>query len=275
MYTKTLFETASKNSTVPATYSSLSRTQSERFRYGSAGEHGGYGSEDKYHYGSYYDDDHGAHSHDRNGYSQGEKASKSSKYATSASGGDHSSGGHHEEDASKYTGSASDYGKDAKTKSYGFFDYKYVQPQYHVEKFHSDEKHAKKYGSSAHEAEAKDRSDGDYYSKGHDGYYGDHGQHESRHGHYSKKDGARGFEKKGHHSGYGSHEGGQHHYGHKGHDEGYKYYMYSPRGGHHEYEPPYYGHDSYYGHDGHDAHDDYHGRGTHHSSYGNEYSPYY
>ena len=37
------------------------------------------------------------------------------------------------------------FNSDVKHKSYGFFDVQYVQPQYHIEKFHSDEKHANAY----------------------------------------------------------------------------------------------------------------------------------
>ena len=57
-----------------------------------------------------------------------------------------------------------------KSKSYGFFDYKYVQPQYHKEEFHTDEKHASKYGADSHAKGAKQHHDGAYYGKGYEGY---------------------------------------------------------------------------------------------------------
>ncbi|VDO90252.1 unnamed protein product [Haemonchus placei] len=90
-----------------------------------------------------------------------------------------------------------------KTKSYGYFDYQYVQPQYHVEKFHTDEKHARKYDSDTHSAGNQERSNGGYYSKGHDKYQKSHGAHGSHHGGYKEHEGSHGHSKNGHESGYG------------------------------------------------------------------------
>uniref|UniRef100_A0A1I7X704 Heterogeneous nuclear ribonucleoprotein A3-like n=1 Tax=Heterorhabditis bacteriophora TaxID=37862 RepID=A0A1I7X704_HETBA len=69
---------------------------------------------------------------------------------------------------------------DVKSKSFGFFDYKYVQPQYHVEQYHSDEKHASKYGSDAHAEGAKHHADGGFHNTGYEGY-GDNAA-----GHYNR-----------------------------------------------------------------------------------------
>ncbi|VDL81701.1 unnamed protein product [Nippostrongylus brasiliensis] len=165
--------------------------------------------------------------------------------------GSHNHGSHYDEDSKAY-GSA-------RVKSYGFFNYKYVQPQYHIEKFHADEKHVKKYGSDSHASGARERADGGYYDKGKEGYYGAHDAHASHYGKYNRGDDEYGYHEKGHNSGYEGHKG--HHQSHskKDHENGYS--------DHHDDD-----YDGYQKHGGHDNHGHEH-YDDHHHGYG--YSPYY
>lgn len=57
-----------------------------------------------------------------------------------------------------------------KHKTYGFFDYKYIDPQYHLEQYYTDEKHGTKYGSDAHNAQLKDHAAGEHYGQGYNDY---------------------------------------------------------------------------------------------------------
>ncbi|KAK6042366.1 hypothetical protein COOONC_20129 [Cooperia oncophora] len=150
------------------------------------------------------------------------------------------------------------------------------KPQFHIEKFHSDEKHAKKYGSDSHASAAQEYSDGDHYSKGHEAYHDNHGAHKSHHGESRHGEDGHGFDKKGHYSGYVTPTSAFKAatkvaimiMGRKGHDEEYSQYYHEP---HHDTDSL-----EHEAHHGHGRHQDYgNGHHDHHPYYGYEYDSYY
>lgn len=68
--------------------------------------------------------------------------------------------------ASKHADQASTLGKDINTKAFGFFDYRYKQPEYRVEKFYVDEKQASKYDADHLHHTQKDHENDEHESSG-------------------------------------------------------------------------------------------------------------
>ncbi|CAG9533820.1 unnamed protein product [Cercopithifilaria johnstoni] len=74
--------------------------------------------------------------------------------------------------ASKHVDQASIHGKDIKAKTFGFFDYQYKQPEYHVEQFYTDEKHRQKSGADRLHHSLKDHESDLHAASG----WGKHGK---------------------------------------------------------------------------------------------------
>lgn len=77
-----------------------------------------------------------------------------------------------EKGASKHLDHASALGKDVKAKTFGFFDYQYKQPEYHVEQFYTDEKHRQKVGTDRLHHTSKDHKSDAHQASG----WGKHGK---------------------------------------------------------------------------------------------------
>uniref|UniRef100_A0A915Q159 BURP domain-containing protein n=1 Tax=Setaria digitata TaxID=48799 RepID=A0A915Q159_9BILA len=77
-----------------------------------------------------------------------------------------------EKGASKHADQASSLGKDIKAKTFGFFDYQYKQPEYHVEQFYTDEKHRRKFGADRSHHSLKDHESDAHEASG----WGKHGK---------------------------------------------------------------------------------------------------
>ncbi|KJH42371.1 hypothetical protein DICVIV_11634 [Dictyocaulus viviparus] len=71
-----------------------------------------------------------------------------------------------------------------KIKSYGYFDYKYFKPEYHVERFYAEEKHSNKYGSDERSSETKERKETNYSAKRLDEYHAKYGNNVAYYGNY-------------------------------------------------------------------------------------------
>ncbi|KAK6011333.1 hypothetical protein OSTOST_23588 [Ostertagia ostertagi] len=219
-------------------------SQISRGSYGSAGEHAGYGHDEAHHHGGYYDTAHHAHGHESDGFSEGDKIMLAAVIRVITV-----------QVLTMKTMQANTLDllvimeETQKRSHMASSTTSTCSHSIHVEKFHSDEKHAKKYGSDSHASGAQEHSDGDHYSKGHDAYHDSHGAHGAHHGTFSHGEGGHGFSKKGHQSGYGGEKGGHYDYGHNGHGDEYSQYYHAP---HHDKDS--YEHDAY---NGHGRHEDY------------------
>uniref|UniRef100_A0A914RU23 Uncharacterized protein n=1 Tax=Parascaris equorum TaxID=6256 RepID=A0A914RU23_PAREQ len=61
-----------------------------------------------------------------------------------------------EDVAIKHADTSSGIGKDVKAKIFGYFNYGYKQPEYHIEEYYSDEKYGQKFGANYHHHRAFD-----------------------------------------------------------------------------------------------------------------------
>ncbi|VDN02671.1 unnamed protein product [Thelazia callipaeda] len=107
----------------------------------------------------------------------------------SAAGAGKHTAGSAEKGASKHADQASALGKDVKAKTFGFFDYQYKQPEYHVEQFYTDEKHGRKFGADRLHHSLKDHESDAHEASG----WGKHGKgyHNDAHGIDARENGAK------------------------------------------------------------------------------------
>uniref|UniRef100_A0A915AZR6 Uncharacterized protein n=1 Tax=Parascaris univalens TaxID=6257 RepID=A0A915AZR6_PARUN len=68
-----------------------------------------------------------------------------------------------EDVAIKHADTSSGIGKDVKAKIFGYFNYGYKQPEYHIEEYYSDEKYGQKFGANYHHHRAFDDHSSDIY----------------------------------------------------------------------------------------------------------------
>jgi hypothetical protein len=59
---------------------------------------------------------------------------------------------------------------ESKGKSYGFFNYRWVQPQYHIEEFYTDEHHSKRCNKGAKHHGNAESSHDQHHNAGKDHY---------------------------------------------------------------------------------------------------------
>lgn len=130
----------------------------------------GYGDESQHGKNFHQKAEHSGHEAKEKGYSQDGKAADHDALHKDAAEHKQNKEAHQSGSGNKYVDDASNYNKDVKTKTFGFFDYRYVQPQYHMEQYHTDEKHANKYAGDEHNAGQQHKDNGGYHADGHQGY---------------------------------------------------------------------------------------------------------
>ncbi|KAL3990097.1 hypothetical protein ACH3XW_30350 [Acanthocheilonema viteae] len=145
-----------------------------------------------------------------------------------------------EKGAAKHVDEASIHGKDVKAKTFGFFDYQYKQPEYHVEQFYTDEKHRQKTGADRLHHSLKDHESDVHAASG----WGKHGK-----GYHNDASGLKAHEHGGQfHDGWASHvRKGYEHEGEKDYSKGHG----AHKGNYHHNivsEPPYHHHNHHHGH---------------------------
>ncbi|VDM81410.1 unnamed protein product [Strongylus vulgaris] len=91
-----------------------------------------------------------------------------------------------------------------KTKTFGFFNYKYIRPQYHIEEFRSDEKHSNKYDDDAFTSSGRNAKHGEYHDEGHDSFARKHDAHGNHKAFFDSDEEDYGFKEMTYDAGYGA-----------------------------------------------------------------------
>ncbi|CAD6191125.1 unnamed protein product [Caenorhabditis auriculariae] len=215
--------------------------------YESAGGKSGYGSASAHKKDFNVKSEHSGHDVGDHGYYGDKKASAHDAAAKDAASHKHETEAHNSGAGSKYSNDASNYNKDVKTKTYGFFDYHYVQPQYHMEQFHTDEKHAAKYSGDEHSNGQKHKDNSGYHGAGYQGYDKAQEKHGNEHSNYGEEDAGHKNYYGDKDSKYGSHADGYHGKGYDSYGRGYESAHSQPS----YYQPqPHYGYEPHYSHGG-------------------------
>ncbi|KAL6724835.1 hypothetical protein Aduo_019690 [Ancylostoma duodenale] len=190
-------------------------------RYGQAGNgyNYGYGAARDHH--GFDDSSRLAHGNDRAWSHAKNDESSDFDSAKFSSHGNHDTGAHHQDFSSNFDNKMSDYGRNLKTKSYGFFDYRYVRPQYHIEQFHSDEKYSNKHASDTFSSGGRQSERGGYHDRGHDSYEKEHDSHGDHKSSFESSEEEQGFKGSDYNRNYGHDDASRFDHGYHGHSKEY------------------------------------------------------